>query len=66
MNYRLKGRIETTTADERDDVKKEFENRMTAIRNDAKEQARIIMDRARSEATSVGRGLPNLDDLLKN
>jgi tetratricopeptide (TPR) repeat protein len=66
MNYRLKGRVETTTADERDDVKKEFDNRMTAIRNDAKQQAKMIMDRARNEASSVGRGLSNLDDLLDN
>lgn len=65
MNWKLKGRIETTTADERNDAKNEFENKMNFIRKDAKEQARLILDRARSDATMVGRGLPDLDDLLQ-
>jgi tetratricopeptide (TPR) repeat protein len=64
MNVRYKGRVETTTADERADAKNEFDNKMNAIRKDAKDQAKLIMDRARTEATSVGRGLPDLDDLL--
>jgi tetratricopeptide (TPR) repeat protein len=68
MNIKLRGRsgsLETTTSDERDDAKKEFENKLLFIRKDAKDQARVIMDRARNDATSVGRGLPNLEDLLE-
>jgi tetratricopeptide (TPR) repeat protein len=66
MNIRYKGRVETTTADERADAKNEFESKTNAIRKDAKDQSKAIMDRARTEGSSVGQGLPNLDDLLNN
>jgi tetratricopeptide (TPR) repeat protein len=64
MNIVLRRRIETTTAEERSDVTREYDSQVASIRNLAKQQAEAVLEQGRRDAASVGQGLPNLDELL--
>jgi tetratricopeptide (TPR) repeat protein len=64
MNIKYRGRVETTTADERDETQKNYDRQIESIKHLAKTQADGVLDQARRDAASVGQGLPNLDELL--
>ncbi|HEY9684517.1 MAG TPA: tetratricopeptide repeat protein [Oculatellaceae cyanobacterium] len=64
MRIMYRGRVETTTQEERTETTNEYDKRLSAIRSDAKRQGDYIIEQARHEANLVGQGLPNLDQLL--
>jgi tetratricopeptide (TPR) repeat protein len=64
MRIMYRGRVETTTQDERNEAMATFDKQIDTIRSDAKRQADNIVEQARHEASLVGQGLPNLDQLL--
>lgn len=66
MSITLRRRVETTTSEERDETRNEYDRQIESIRHLAKQQANGIMDQGRRDAAAVGQGLPNLDELLQS
>ena len=64
MGYMVKRRVETTTEEERADASREYDTRIESIKREAKQHADLVLEQGRRDASSVGQGLPNLDELL--
>ena len=65
MSIKLRGKVETTTSEEREDVTKDYERQIESIRRLAKAQADGVLQQGRRDAAAVGQGLPNLDEVLR-